>query len=61
MTLSSVALEEEDEAEKVNEMAEDDQMRYSEIFSLQTTFWILSLCCISLYGAVIPFIHVSSD
>ncbi|KAG0014405.1 hypothetical protein BGZ80_010471 [Entomortierella chlamydospora] len=61
MTLSSAALEEEDEAEKENEMAEDDQMRYSEIFTLKTTFWILSLCCISLYGAVVPFIHVSSD
>ncbi|KAI7826996.1 major facilitator superfamily domain-containing protein [Gamsiella multidivaricata] len=61
MTMSSVALEEEDEIEKENEMAEDDQVLYSETFTLQTNFWILCLCCISLYGAVIPFIHVSSD
>ncbi|KAI1305558.1 hypothetical protein EDD11_004943 [Mortierella claussenii] len=49
MTMSSVALEEEDEFEKENEMAEDDEMRYSEIWTLQINFWILSLCCISLY------------
>ncbi|KAI8601480.1 major facilitator superfamily domain-containing protein [Dissophora ornata] len=61
MTMSSVAMEEEEEAEKENEMAEDDQMVYTEIFTLQPNFWILCLCCISLYGAVVPFIHVSSD
>ncbi|KAG0214208.1 hypothetical protein BGX33_002342 [Mortierella sp. NVP41] len=61
MTMSSVALQEEEEIEKENEMAEDDQMLYSEIFTLQPNFWILSLCCISLYGAVVPFIHISSD
>ncbi|KAF9280936.1 hypothetical protein BGZ68_006934 [Mortierella alpina] len=61
MTMSSEALEEEDEIEKENEMAEDDQMRFSEILTLQPNFWILSLCCISLYGAVVPFNHISSD
>ncbi|KAF9133851.1 hypothetical protein BGW39_008762 [Mortierella sp. 14UC] len=61
MTMSSVALQEEEDIEKENEMAEDDQMLYSEIFTLQPTFWILSLICISLYGAVVPFIHISSD
>ncbi|KAF9922848.1 hypothetical protein FBU30_007014 [Linnemannia zychae] len=61
MTMSSVALLEEEEIEKENEMAEDDQMLYSEIFSLQINFWILSLICILLYGAVVPFIHISSD
>ncbi|KAG0281303.1 hypothetical protein BGZ95_005202 [Linnemannia exigua] len=59
--MSSVALQEEEDIEKENEMAEDDQMLYSEIFTLQPTFWILSLICISLYGAVVPFIHISSD
>ncbi|KAF9908469.1 hypothetical protein BX616_000148 [Lobosporangium transversale] len=49
LTMSSVALEEEDEIEKEIEMAEDDRMLYSEIFTLQTNFWILCLCCISLY------------
>ncbi|KAG0260622.1 hypothetical protein BG011_001751 [Mortierella polycephala] len=61
MALSPNAVEEEEENEKENEMAEDDQMRFSEIFTLQTNFWILSLCCISLYGAVVPFIHILSD
>ncbi|KAG0376173.1 hypothetical protein BGX24_008166 [Mortierella sp. AD032] len=61
MTMSSVALQEEEDIEKENEMAEDDQMLYSEILTLQPTFWILSLICISLYGAVVPFIHISSD
>ncbi|KAF9434681.1 hypothetical protein BGZ76_007629 [Entomortierella beljakovae] len=61
MTMSSVSLEDEDEAEIENEMAEDDQMIYSQIFTLKSTFWILCLCCISLYGAIVPFIHVSSD
>lgn len=50
MTLSSEAMEEQEEIEKENEMAEDDQMLYSEIFTLQTNFWILCLCCILLYG-----------
>ena len=50
MTMSSVALQEEEEVEKENEMAEDDEMHYSEIFTLQPNFWILSLICISLYG-----------
>ncbi|KAF9191378.1 hypothetical protein BGZ49_003561 [Haplosporangium sp. Z 27] len=54
MTMTSEVFEDEDEAEKEDEMAEDDQMLYSEIFTLKTTFWILSLCCISLYGIVIP-------
>ncbi|KAF9336975.1 hypothetical protein BGZ91_009727 [Linnemannia elongata] len=49
MTMSSVALQEEEELEKENEMAEDDEMHYSEIFTLQPNFWILSLICISLY------------
>ncbi|KAG0220489.1 hypothetical protein BGX31_010955, partial [Mortierella sp. GBA43] len=61
MTMSSVALEEEEETEKDDEMAQDDQMLYSEVFTLQPNFWILSLCCIALYGSVVPFIHVSSD
>lgn len=50
MTMSSVALQEEEEIEKENEMAEDDEMHYSEIFTLQPNFWTLSLICISLYG-----------
>ncbi|KAG0053232.1 hypothetical protein BGZ83_001470 [Gryganskiella cystojenkinii] len=61
VTMSSEAMEEEEEIEKEDEMAEDDQMLYSEVFTLQTNFWILCLCCISLYGAVVPFIHISSD
>ncbi|KAF9963817.1 hypothetical protein BGZ65_010881 [Modicella reniformis] len=61
MTMSSDALDEEDEIEKEDEMAQDDQMLCSEILTLQPNFWILSLCCIALYGAVVPFIHVSSD
>ncbi|GJJ76285.1 hypothetical protein EMPS_08644 [Entomortierella parvispora] len=61
MTLSSVALEEEEELEKEEEMAEDDQMLWSEVFTLQTNFWILCLCCISLYGSVVPFNHIASD
>ncbi|KAF9126772.1 hypothetical protein BGX30_015091 [Mortierella sp. GBA39] len=61
MTMSSVALQEEEEIEKENEMAEDDEMYYSEIFTLQPNFWILSLICISLYGAAVPFNHISSD
>ncbi|KAF9302346.1 hypothetical protein BGZ74_005492 [Mortierella antarctica] len=61
MTLSSEAMEEQEEIEKENEMAEDDQMLYSEIFTLQTNFWILCLCCILLYGAAVPFNHISSD
>ncbi|KAG0203441.1 hypothetical protein BGX28_004268 [Mortierella sp. GBA30] len=61
VTMSSEALEEEEEIEKEAEMADDDEMRFSEIFTLRPNFWILSLCCISLYGAVVPFIHISSD
>ncbi|KAK3816442.1 MAG: major facilitator superfamily domain-containing protein, partial [Benniella sp.] len=61
MSMSSVALEEEDEIEKDDEMAQDDRMLISEVFTLQPNFWVLSLCCITLYGAVVPFIHVSSD
>ncbi|KAF9963403.1 hypothetical protein BGZ70_007438, partial [Mortierella alpina] len=61
MTMSSEALEEEEEVEKENEMAEDDEMHFSEILTLQPNFWVLSLCCISLYGAVVPFNHISSD
>ncbi|KAF9423757.1 hypothetical protein BGZ94_008182 [Podila epigama] len=60
-SLSSEALEEEEELERQAEMAEDDQMHLSEIATLQPSFWILCLCCISLYGAVVPFIHISSD
>lgn len=52
MTLSSEAMEEEEEIEKEEEMAEDDQMLWSEVFTLQTNFWILCLCCITLYGKV---------
>ncbi|KAF9386528.1 hypothetical protein CPB97_003602 [Podila verticillata] len=61
MTMSSEAMEEQEEIEKETEMAEDDQMLYSEIFTLQTNFWILCLCCILLYGAAVPFNHISSD
>jgi MFS family permease len=50
MTLSPDALEEEDAVKKEIEMAEDDKMLYSEISSLGANFWILCLCCISLYG-----------
>ncbi|KAK3840911.1 MAG: major facilitator superfamily domain-containing protein, partial [Linnemannia gamsii] len=57
MTMSSVALQEEEDIEKENEMAEDDQMLYSEIFTLQPTFWILSLICISLYGMSAESLH----
>ncbi|KAG0304303.1 hypothetical protein BGZ98_005684 [Dissophora globulifera] len=61
MTMSSLALEEEDDLERDNEMAEDGQMVCSKTFTLEARFWILCLCCISLYGAVVPFIHISSD
>ncbi|KAG0346225.1 hypothetical protein BG004_002124 [Podila humilis] len=50
MTLSSEAMEEQEDVEKEIEMAEDDQILYSEIFTLQPNFWILCLCCILLYG-----------
>lgn len=61
VSMSSVALEEDEELEKEEEMAEDDQMLWSEVFTLQTNFWILCLCCISLYGSVVPFNHIASD
>ncbi|KAF9583166.1 hypothetical protein BGW38_010118 [Lunasporangiospora selenospora] len=49
-TLSSEAMEEEVALENEQEMTEDDQMHWSEIFDLQTTFWILALCSVLLYG-----------
>ncbi|KAF9979221.1 hypothetical protein BGZ73_004107 [Actinomortierella ambigua] len=42
-------------------MAEDDKMLVAEIWTLQPKFWILCLCCITLYGAVSPFFHILSD
>ncbi|KAG0222539.1 hypothetical protein BGW42_006474, partial [Actinomortierella wolfii] len=41
-------------------LAEDDKMLVSEVWTLQPSFWILCLCCITLYGTVVPFFHILS-
>ncbi|KAF9163302.1 hypothetical protein DFQ26_002728 [Actinomortierella ambigua] len=50
-----------DDEKTATMMAEDDKMFVAEIWTLQPKFWILCLCCITLYGAVSPFFHVLSD
>ncbi|KAL1924887.1 uncharacterized protein VTP21DRAFT_4541 [Calcarisporiella thermophila] len=47
--------------EREDTFDEDDKMNLKEIFSLRLAFWVLCLICIMLYGAIQPFMHISSD
>lgn len=47
------------ESEEFDE--EDETVHFSQIWSLGSSFWLLGLSCIALYGSAVPFFHVCTD
>jgi nitrate/nitrite transporter NarK len=53
--------EDEDPLSVQAEVSEDDKFNWSDLYSFDLSFWILTGSCVLTYMSIFPFIQVASD